>query len=287
MKWVQFKRKHEPNGRIALGVQEADGQVRLFADGLELRTLIEQIADLPPGAEPPAPPVYAPVLAPDDIVLCAPIAKPEKLIFVGLNYRDHAAESNMAVPQVPVLFPKYPNAIVGPDADVVIPAEVRECDYEAELAVVIGKRAKRVRPEDAMSHVFGYTIINDVSARDMQLHEGQWTRGKAIDTFAPMGPCVVTRDEIPDPGRLDISLTLNGEIMQQSNTRELIFDIPYLVSFLSRTMTLEPGDIISTGTPPGVGMGRTPPVWLRHGDVTEIEVAGIGKLRSRYIQEQI
>ncbi|MDG0814559.1 fumarylacetoacetate hydrolase family protein [Cohnella rhizosphaerae] len=280
---MQFTKKDDPSGRVSLGVLENDGQVRLFAEGMELKSLIEETSS---GAELPRSPAYAPLFAADDIVLRAPILKPDKMIFIGLNYRDHAAESNMAVPSVPVLFPKFANSIVGPGEAVVIPAEVKECDYEAELAVVIGRRAKKVAREDAMAHVFGYTIVNDVSARDLQLKEGQWTRGKAIDTFAPMGPCVVTADEIPDPGRLDISLALNGTILQHSNTRELIFDIPYLISFLSRTITLEPGDIISTGTPPGVGMGRTPPVWLRDGDVTDVSIEGIGTLSSRYVQER-
>ena len=215
----------------------------------------------------------------------APLPDPEKMIFVGLNYYDHAAESNMAVPKVPVLFPKYANSIVGPEDDVIIPAEVTQCDYEVELAVVIGKRARRVSSEEAMDYVFGYTVINDVSARDIQLPEGQWTRGKAIDTFAPMGPCIVTKDAIAEPGALDLSLALNGLTMQNANTRDLIFDIPYLISFLSRTMTLVPGDIISTGTPPGVGLGHKPPVWLKDGDVTEACVQGIGSLRNRYVQE--
>ncbi|QJD88048.1 fumarylacetoacetate hydrolase family protein [Cohnella herbarum] len=221
----------------------------------------------------------------EDVRLEAPLLNPQKLIFVGLNYYDHAAESNMAVPQVPVLFPKYANSIIGPEDDVIIPKEVTQCDYEVELAVVIGKTAKRVSPEDAMDYVFGYTVINDVSARDIQLSEGQWTRGKAIDTFAPIGPCIVTKDAIVDPGELDLSLILNGKTMQNANTRDLIFDIPYLISFLSRTMTLVPGDIISTGTPPGVGLGHKPPVWLEDGDVTEAYVQGIGTLRNRYVRE--
>ncbi|MBW7458035.1 fumarylacetoacetate hydrolase family protein [Paenibacillus sepulcri] len=209
------------------------------------------------------------------------------MIFIGLNYFDHAAESNMAVPKVPVLFPKYANSIAGPEDEVVIPPEVAQCDYEVELAVIIGKPAKRVSPEEALEYVFGYTIVNDVSARDIQLSEGQWTRGKAIDTFAPMGPCIVTKDAVADPCALELSLTLNGQTMQTGNTRDLIFNIPYLISFLSQTITLAPGDIISTGTPPGVGMGKNPPVWLKDGDITEAYVQGIGSLRSRYVQSRV
>ena len=191
----------------------------------------------------------------------------------------------MQVPQVPVLFPKYTNCLAAHEDEIVIPREVSQCDYEAELAVVIGRTAKKVSVESALDYVYGYTILNDVSARDLQLHEGQWTRGKTIDGFAPTGPWIVTADEISDPGRLDISLKLNGETMQSSNTKELIFNIPYLISFLSRTITLQPGDIISTGTPPGVGMGRKPPVWLKPGDVVEVTVEGIGTLRNTFVEE--
>lgn len=221
-----------------------------------------------------------------DVRIKAPLTDPEKMIFIGLNYYDHAKESNMEVPKVPVLFPKYNNSIIGPDDKVIIPKEVTQCDYEVELAVVIGKTAKHVPIELAMDVVFGYTIINDVSSRDIQLGESQWTRGKAIDTFAPMGPCIVTSDEIPDPQQLKLSLKLNGEVMQESSTKELIFNVPYLISFLSKTITLSPGDIISTGTPSGVGMGQNPPVWLKDGDVTEAVVEGIGTLRNHYVKEK-
>ncbi|KIL35493.1 fumarylacetoacetate hydrolase [Cohnella kolymensis] len=217
-----------------------------------------------------------------EVQLCAPLTDPEKLIFVGLNYVDHAAESNMSVPEKPVLFTKFNNSIIGSDESVIIPSEVKQCDYEVELAVVIGRTAKCVSEDNALDYVFGYTVINDVSARDIQLTEGQWTRGKAIDTFAPLGPHIVTADEISDVHNLDIRLTLNGEIMQNANTKDLIFNVPYLVSFLSRTITLKPGDVISTGTPPGVGLGRTPPVWLKDGDVTEANIQGIGTLRNRF-----
>lgn len=216
------------------------------------------------------------------VKLCSPLTDPEKLIFVGLNYADHAKESGMAVPEKPVLFAKYNNSITGPDDTIIIPDEVNQCDYEVELAVIIGKTAHNVPLEQAADHIFGYTIVNDVSARDIQLSEGQWTRGKAIDGFAPMGPWLVTADSLTNAGELAISLKLNGKTMQRSNTRELIFTIPYLVSFLSRTITLKPGDVISTGTPPGVGMGLNPPVWLQDGDVTEAEIQGIGTLRNLF-----
>jgi 2-keto-4-pentenoate hydratase/2-oxohepta-3-ene-1,7-dioic acid hydratase in catechol pathway len=219
----------------------------------------------------------------DTVKLLSPLTDPEKIICIGLNYYDHVIESKMEVPRKPVLFPKYNNCIVGDDDYVIIPEEVHQCDYEVELAVVIRKTAKMVPLEEAMDYVFGYTVLNDVSARDIQLHEPQWTRGKTIDTFAPVGPWIVTADEIPNPHQLSISLTLNGNIMQQSNTKELIFNIPYLISFLSNTITLQPGDIISTGTPPGVGMGKKPQIWLKHGDITEATIEGIGTLRNRFI----
>jgi len=283
MKFVQFYRKSDADKTIRAGLWLENGDVFPLAGGLTMKQLIVQSAES--GGLERAVAAAEDRLPAEDIVLAAPIHDPEKMIFVGLNYIDHAAESKMDVPKVPVLFPKYANSIVGPEADVIIPEEVRECDYEVELAVIIGKTAKRVAREEAMDYVFGYTVVNDVSARDLQLNEGQWTRGKAIDTFAPMGPCIVTKDDIADPHRLDLSLTLNGKTMQSANTRDLIFDIPYLISFLSRTITLVPGDVISTGTPPGVGLGRIPPVWLNDGDVTEAYVEGIGKLRNRYVKE--
>lgn len=222
----------------------------------------------------------------NEVKLLSPLTDPEKIICIGLNYYDHVLESKMKVPEKPVLFPKYNNCIIGNDAYVLIPQEVQQCDYEVELAVVIGKTAKQVAIEEAMDYVFGYTILNDISARDIQLNEAQWTRGKTIDTFAPVGPWIVTTDEIPDPHQLSISLTLNGNVMQDSNTKELIFNVPYLISFLSNTITLQPGDIISTGTPPGVGMGKNPQVWLKNGDITEAVIEGIGTLRNQFISRK-
>lgn len=281
MKLVQFRHRTDAPERVRVGEWLANGDVRPL-EAPDMKTLIQRQEEGAWGGGSAGDPMPA-----EDIRLLAPIHNPEKLIFVGLNYKDHAAESNMAIPEVPVLFPKYANSIVGPEEDVIIPSEVRECDYEVEIAVVIGRKAKRVHAEQAMNYVFGYTVVNDVSARDIQLREGQWTRGKAIDTFAPMGPCIVTKEDMPNPQGLNLSLTLNKQVMQASNTKELIFDIPYLVSFISRTMTLMPGDVISTGTPPGVGMGRKPPVWLKEGDVTEAFVERIGTLRNRYVLERV
>jgi 2-keto-4-pentenoate hydratase/2-oxohepta-3-ene-1,7-dioic acid hydratase in catechol pathway len=220
-----------------------------------------------------------------DILLRAPVLRPEKLIGIGLNYRDHAEEARIAIPKTPLIFGMYANAIIGPDASIVIPPATRQVDYEAELAVVIGSPARSVTPEEALNHVAGYTIVNDVSARDLQFGDKQWTRGKSIDTFAPMGPCLVTRSELGSADGLDIQLRLNGQTLQKSNTRNLIFNVPALVSSISQTMTLYPGDVISTGTPSGVGYVRTPPIFLKQGDIVEIEIAGIGILRNHVVEE--
>ncbi|MCI2256821.1 fumarylacetoacetate hydrolase family protein [Domibacillus sp. PGB-M46] len=214
----------------------------------------------------------------EGIEIDVPIASPEKIICVGLNYIDHCHETGMEPPKSPVIFSKYANALTGHNTAVEIPINSNEVDFEAELAIVIGKEAKHVSEEEAEEFVFGYTIINDVSARDLQFADGQWSRGKTADTFAPTGPYVVTRDEIGDPHNLAISLTLNGETMQDSNTSNLIFTVPQIVSFLSQSMTLKPGDLIATGTPPGVGMGRSPKVWLKDGDRMNVTIEKIGTL---------
>jgi len=197
-----------------------------------------------------------------------------------LNYRDHAAESNMPIPERPVVFSKFSTAVIAPGEAVVVPATSQQVDYEAELAVVIGRRAKNVSRDQAYHYVLGYTAFNDVSARDFQFADGQWQRGKSCDTFAPMGQTIVTKDMIPDPHKLSIKLILNGRIMQDSNTDQLIFGVPELIEFLSETITLEPGDVIATGTPPGVGFARKPPVFLKAGDEMIVEIEGIGALNN-------
>jgi 2-keto-4-pentenoate hydratase/2-oxohepta-3-ene-1,7-dioic acid hydratase in catechol pathway len=220
-----------------------------------------------------------------DVTLLAPLLHPPRIFGIGLNYSEHAAESKMAVQAVPTVFMKLPSSICGPGADVVLPANATQTDYEAELAVVIGKPGFRIKPEDWEQHVFGYTIVNDVSARDVQLATSQWTLGKSFPTFTPMGPVIVTREEIADPHALGIRLTLSGEVMQNANTRDLIFRIPELIAYISSIVPLEAGDVISTGTPPGVGLGRTPQRWLRDGEEMVIEIDGIGSLRNRTKQE--
>ena len=216
-----------------------------------------------------------------EVRLMAPLQRPPRIFGIGLNYREHAVESKMKVQSVPTVFMKLASSIVGPEADVLLPPEATEPDYEAELAVVIGKAGHRIAPENWEQHVFGYTILNDVSARGVQLATSQWTLGKSFPTFTPMGPFIATRDEVPDPHLLDIQLILSGELMQSANTRDLIFRIPDLISYLSGIVTLEPGDIISTGTPPGVGLGRTPQRWLRDGEEMVINIERLGTLRNR------
>lgn len=211
--------------------------------------------------------------------LHAPITRPQKIIAIGLNYEDHAAETGGEIPEKPIVFAKYPNTIIGPGEAIRIPPITEQADYEAELAVVIGRPAKNVSESEALEYVFGYTNCNDVSSRDLQFSEGgQWTRSKSIDTFAPIGPYVATRAEVPDPQNLWIRCTLNGEVMQDSTTSKMAFSVAELVAFLSTGMTLMPGDIIATGTPAGVGFARDPAVFLKAGDEVTIEIEGLGTL---------
>ena len=228
-----------------------------------------------------APVTEGPARARSDVRLLAPIPRPGKIVCVGLNYRDHAAETGKPVPTEPVLFAKFANSVVADGATVEIPPATRETDWEAELGVVIGPPTRRVGVGDALDHVAGYTCLNDLSARDLQRSGGQWTRGKAIDGFLPMGPTLVTADEVPDPQALAISCTVNGERVQQSSTAEMVFGVAELISIISQTMTLEPGDVIATGTPPGVGMARTPPRFLDAGDEVVVEIERLGRLTTR------
>ena len=213
--------------------------------------------------------------------MLAPVAAPSKVLAIGLNYRDHAGEATMTLPSAPLLFVKTTNAIVGPGAAVTWPKGLtEEVDYEAELAVVIGRRARDVTEADALDHVLGYTCCNDVSARDAQFADKQWVRGKSFDTFCPLGPWIVTADDVPDPQDLRIACRVNGVALQDDTTANMIFSVAEIVSYVSRYLTLEPGDVIATGTPSGVGFARTPPVYLGHGDVVEVEVERVGALRN-------
>lgn len=225
------------------------------------------------------------MLKADDVKIGPPVLKPEKIICIGLNYRDHCEESGAKIPKIPVIFSKFSTAIIGNDDFIVKPSLTKELDYEAELAFVIGKEGRWIDKKDWLEYVAGYTIMNDVSARDIQFSDGQWVRGKTFDTFAPIGPYLVTPDEIDNSDNLKIQLVLNGKMMQNSNTKNLVFNVPYLVSFLSKVVTLKPGDIVSTGTPPGVGVFRKPPVLLKHNDEIEIFIEKIGVLRNKVVDE--
>ncbi len=267
MKLVNF----EFNGKPSLGVVKGDSvaPISLGLDDVLSRASERSLA----GVE-----VASRSFPLRDAKLFAPLPRPGKIICVGRNYAEHARERGGEIPKSPIFFLKSNNTICGPGDAIVIPSATQQGDYEAELAVVMGKGGKNIPEDKAYEHVAGYTCMNDVSARDIQKADGQWFRGKSCDTFAPIGPWIVTKDEIPDPHKLHISLTLNGETMQDSSTGNMIFRIPFLISYLSRTMTLEAGDIISTGTPEGVGAHRTPPTFLQPGDTVSVTVENIGTL---------
>lgn len=268
MKLVSFKDK---GGRVGGGVLSGDTILRLPKSGIDdVLAYIESGGALPFGEE----------LSVKHVTFLAPLQRPPRIFGIGLNYREHAAESKMAVQSVPTVFLKLPSSITGPDSDVVLWPEATQPDYEAELAVVIGKPGHRIPREHWRDHVFGYTIVNDVSARGIQLATSQWTLGKSFPTFTPMGPWITTADEVQDPHELDIRLTLNGQVMQSANTRDLIFKIPDLIAHISGIVPLEVGDVISTGTPPGVGLGRNPQRWLLPDEQMAIEITGIGTLRN-------
>ena len=250
--------------------------ISVIEGGADALDRVRRWSDFTPGDE---------VIAEDKARLAAPIPRPPKLICIGLNYRDHAEEARQAIPEVPTMFAKFPTAVTGHGHPIVLPRKSTKPDYEAEFAIVIGRRGRHVPEERWRDYVFGYTIINDVSARDFQMATSQWMIGKTFDTFAPMGPAVVTADEIEDPHNLAISLTLSGETMQNSNTRNLIFQAPRLIAYLSSVFTLEPGDVIATGTPAGVGFARKPPRWLKPGDEVRIKVEGIGELVNPVVAE--
>ncbi|CAA9273111.1 MAG: Fumarylacetoacetate hydrolase family protein [uncultured Arthrobacter sp.] len=220
------------------------------------------------------------VFAAEDVVLGPPVPDPEKIICLGLNYKEHAAEASLEAPAAPMLFAKFRNSLVGQGAPIVLPRASEKVDYEGELAVVIGRRCKEVAQDDALDYVAGYMPFNDVSARDLQLQTSQWMAGKAIDTFAPCGPALVSADEIEDVQALELRTRVNGETVQRTNTSMMIFSVRETIAFISKLMTLEPGDIIATGTPSGVGFKRNPPLLLGEGDIVEVEIEGLGVLHN-------
>lgn len=279
MKLVSFR----DGARLRAGRIGAAGEILLFA-GCDMQQLIEARAG---GADWPAtePPLAAAVQ------LLAPLPRPRRNVFcVGLNYRSHAAElaargfngarsADDLIPPAPVVFSKVPESVVGPGAAIEIPAVSSAIDYEAELAVVIGKGGRNIAAADALAHVFGYTIVNDVTARDLQKRHQQWLLGKGCDTFCPMGPCIVTADAL-DGANARIRLWVNGELRQDGNSNDLVFGIPAIIESISAALTLQPGDVIATGTPAGVAMGFSPPPWLKAGDVVKVEIDGIGVLEN-------
>jgi 2-keto-4-pentenoate hydratase/2-oxohepta-3-ene-1,7-dioic acid hydratase in catechol pathway len=230
--------------------------------------------------------VSGPLVDSAAVTLLAPLPRPGKIICVGLNYADHCREQGIEAPAYPILFSKFANAVSDPGRPVVRPRATEKLDLECELAVVIGRRAKSVDREAALEHVFGYTILNDVTMRDLQREDGQWLRAKGSDGFAPMGPAVVTRDEVAEPQRLRLRSSVNGETWQDSTTAEMIFDVATLVAFISRTIALEPGDVIATGTPAGVGHFQDPPRYLQDGDLMRCEIEGIGAIENRVADER-
>ena len=266
------------SGQTVIGLAAAGfpDMLSVIAGGAAARAAIEKFAAAPP------PDAVADL---GSVKLLAPIPRPPKIICVGLNYRDHAAEAKMQIPDVPTIFSKFPTSIIGPGDPIILPKNSTRPDYEAELAFVIGQGGRYIPKDRWQEHVFGYLNLNDVSARDYQMATSQWMMGKTFDTFCPIGPWIVSADEIADPHNLDISITVNGEVLQKSNTRELIFGIPDLIEHLSGVFTLEPGDIVSTGTPSGVGFARQPPRYLRAGDETVVRVQGLGELRNPVVSE--
>ena len=249
-------------------LERGDAWRRGLAEILDAAAAFPEPARLPRG-------LFTPL---EKVRLRPPLLRPGKIVCVGLNYESHRAEQGIQTPARPIFFLKSNNTICGLGDPILLPPNSHQVDFEAEFAVVIGKRGKAILEEKVFEHIAGYTILNDVSARDLQIGDKQWFRGKSCDTFAPLGPSIVTKDEIPDPHALGISLTLNGKTMQNSNTSDLIFKIPFLVSYLSQSLTWEPGDLLSTGTPGGVGHHRKPPVHLHSGDTVSITVERIGTL---------
>ena len=271
MRYVSFT---DAEGHRRLGVERA-GELRVV-DGLaDVGALLATGAEATPGDS----------IDPASVTLRSPLARPGKIICIGLNYRDHCREQNIEPPRYPMLFAKFANAVNDPGGTVMRPRATEQLDLECELGVVIGRAASHIGPSEALDHVFGYTVVNDVTMRDLQREDRQWLRAKGSDGFAPIGPAVVTRDEIPDAQALAMRSSVNGETWQDSSTAEMIFDVPTIVAFVSQVIALEPGDLIATGTPAGVGHYHRPPRYLRHGDLLRCEIDGIGAIETTVVDE--
>lgn len=277
MKLLQFRTKTDSGPR--LGVVKGKAIVDVTSVAPDMRSLIARGADgLRAIEQANATTAYG-----LDAIEFLPAVTPGKIICIGRNYYDHAVEGGSEPPASPLIFTKLPNALTAHEAPVTLHAISQQIDFEAELAVVIGRQARRVSEAEALDYVYGYSCLNDISARDLQFSDGQWIRGKSLDGFAPLGPWIVTRDEIADPQALAIEGRLNGQVMQRSNTGQMIFPVAYLIHYISQGITLEPGDVIATGTPEGVGVFRNPPVLLQPGDQFEVELEGIGVLRNPFV----
>ncbi|SRR5258708_1303919 len=260
------------------GVHETTTRQLLTAGSANVRRVFGQAREVL-DADTAAPEVFQVA----SIELGPPVPDPDKIICIGVNYADHAAEAKIAPTEVPVLFAKFRNALTGPSSAILLPRVSREIDYEGELAVVIGQRCKEVPASEALDYVAGYSVFNDVSARDLQMQTSQWVAGKALDTFAPMGPGIIPTSEIPDPQTLQLRTRVNGVTLQDASTAQMIFPVTELIAFISSIMTLEPGDIIATGTPSGVGFKRSPPIYLTAGDIVEVEIERVGRIRNHVL----
>ena len=257
------------------GVHETTTRHLLAAGPTTMREVFKQAREaLDTGTDAPG------VFQVASVEIGPPVPDPDKIICIGINYADHASEAGLARTEVPLFFAKFRNSLTGPTSPILLPRVSSQIDYEGELAVIIGTRCKEVSEQEALQYVAGYTIMNDVSARDLQMQTSQYMAGKALDTFAPMGPGIVLAAEIPNPQSLTLTTRVNGQVVQHASTATMLFSVATIISFLSSLMTLEPGDIIATGTPSGVGFKRTPPLFLREGDVVEVEIEGIGQLRN-------
>lgn len=278
MKLTQFKTKISDDKRV--GMLKGDVIVDVTEVAPDMLSLIKQGSSALLAADKLTPrSAYA-----LNAVEYLPAVNAGKVVAIGRNYYDHAVEGGAEPPKSPLLFTKFTNALTGHNAKIALSAISEQIDFEAELAVVIGKRASKAKQEEALDYVFGYTCLDDVSARDLQFSDGQWVRGKSLDGFCPIGPFITTRDEIADPQALKIEGILNGEVMQSSNTKMMIFGVAYLIHFISQGITLEPGDVIATGTPEGVGVFRKPPLLLKDGDVFDVVIEGLGTLRNTFVK---
>jgi len=282
MQFITFKRDSQWTGGIASEGRIVPLSSLCFEESV--KTLLNagphRVAAVLGGAQRAFKEKNSATIALDTVELGPPVPDPDKILCIGLNYRDHAEESNLQIPTTPVVFAKYRNSLIGPSQPIELPADSHQIDYEVELAVVIGRKCRSVPESEALGYVAGYTVFNDVSARDLQFANSQWTMGKALDSFAPMGPGLIPASAVPNPQKLELKTWVNGELLQSGSTANMIFSVAEIIEFLSRYMTLVPGDIIATGTPAGVGFTRKPPRFINNGDVVEAEITGLGRLRN-------